>query len=61
MTKEERIKEIRKAIDLLGFLEVSERIKSSEDRTIYNEIREECLASLGTNADKVLEEHNIKF
>lgn len=61
MSKEERTKEIRKAIELLGWLEVSDRIRRPEDRTILNELREKRDAELKASADKILEKNKIKF
>lgn len=61
MNKEERVKEIRKAIALLGWPEVSERIRSPEDRAIFNELLEEFNASVKAEGDKTLEKHHIKF
>jgi len=61
MSKEERVKEIGKAIGLLGWSAVSERLRSSEDRAIFDELGQEFLASDKARQDKILENHHIKF
>ncbi len=57
----ERVKEIRKAIALLGWSEVNKRIRSREDRTIFNKLSKEFDARMKAEGDKVLEQHQIKF
>jgi len=61
MSKEERDKEIRKAIRLLGWIAVSERIRNSEDREIFDELGQEFQAGNKAKGDRILEKHNIKF
>ena len=61
MNKEERIKEIRKAVKLLGWMEVGARVRSREDQAIFAELGEEFRATQKANDDKILEKHNIKF
>lgn len=61
MSKEERIKEIQKAIKLLGWVEVGSRVRSKEDQAIFAELGEEFRATRRANDDKILEKHHIKF
>ena len=61
MSKDERVKEIRKAIGLLGWVSVRERIRSSEDRAIFDELSEEFMTREKARLDKILKEHHIEF
>jgi len=61
MSKEERVKEIRKAIKLLGWTEVGARVRSREDQAIFAELGEEFRATQKAKGDKILEQHHIKF
>ncbi len=64
MRKEERVKEIRKAIRLLGWVHVNERIKDSgnpRDQKILDELTAEFRANDKARADKILENHHIKL
>lgn len=61
MSKEERVKEIRKAIKLVGWLVVSDRIKGVEDRAIFNELKDEFQRKRKADEDKILKRHKIKF
>lgn len=61
MTRDERVKEIRKAIKLLGWTAVFARVKSVEDKAIVDELSKEFLASSKASEDRVLEKHKIKF
>ena len=61
MSTEERVKEIREAIKLLGWIEVGRRVRSTEDQAIFTQLGEEFNAAEKARADKILEDHHIKF
>ncbi|GAI80025.1 unnamed protein product [marine sediment metagenome] len=61
MSKEERVKEIWKAIKLLGWTAVALRARSPEDRAIFDELGQEFLTENKAQQDKILEKHHIKF
>jgi len=61
MGKEERVKEIRTAIRLLGWVAVEGRIRSPEDQAIFKELGEEFETRNKAEGDKTLEKHHIEF
>ena len=61
MVNTDRVKQIQKAMKLLGWLEVSDRISSPEDRVIFNKLREECIDRLKAKDDAILKKNKITF
>lgn len=61
MSKEERVKEIRKAIKLVGWTEVGQRVRSPEDRAIFDELGQEFRTENKARQDKILKDHHIEF
>ena len=58
MTRE---KEIRKAIKLIGWVAVSERIKTEEDQKIFTELGKKFEASTKAAANRELKKAGISF
>ncbi len=56
-----RTKEIQKAIKLLGWLAVSERIRTPEDRAIFGLLSQEFNAEQRAIEDARLKKHHITF
>jgi len=56
-----RTKEIQKAIKLLGWLAVSERIRTPEDRAIFGLLSQEYNAERRVIEDERLKKHHIIF
>ena len=61
MTKEERTKQIKKSVDLMGWTATLERVKTAEDRTIFDELSEDFRQINRQKENKVLKKHGIAF
>lgn len=56
-----REKEIRKAIKLIGWIGVSERLKTKEDKEIFAKLGEKFSASAKAEEDRELKKAGISF
>ena len=54
-----RLKEIVKAIKLIGWMSVSDRLKTEGDRKIFNELQEKQNASFRRDDDRMLKKAGI--
>jgi hypothetical protein len=61
MGKRTRREEIAKAVELLGWSAISERIKTAEDRKIFNELFKESIKKNINRVDAILKKHNLSF
>ncbi len=58
-SKAKRKKEIAKAIDLIGWIDTSERLKAKEDKQIFSELSKEFNAHHDAEQDKKLQKAGI--
>lgn len=56
-----REKEIAKAIKLIGWMGVSDRLKTEGDRKIFNELQEKQNAPFRRDDDRILKKAGISF
>jgi hypothetical protein len=61
MTHEERKKEIRKAIELIGWTATFERVKTEEDKTIMKELSQEFKLKFKKRDNAALKKAGISF
>ena len=59
--RNKRKKAIRKSISLIGWLATSERIKTTEDREIFNELSLKETTMAKAKKDSILRRHGISF
>lgn len=59
--EKQREKEIAKAIKKVGWMAVSLRIKTEEDRKIYDKLSKEFITRHAVEEDKILKKAGISF
>lgn len=61
MEKDKRVEEIREAISLLGWVAVQERLRTPEDRAIFDKLSDNFRTRSKAKDAKVLKQHHIAF